>query len=176
MKKLLPIIIVLLIVTALVGGLLLFRKGKTGSRSAVTEILKEGEEKSHVGNLEKIMSLGVPFKCTWKRDDTYYGTAWVKGENSYSEITMQGKEARVINKGGCMWNWEEGNPQGVKICFDPAEITEESQVGSQEQMKPPADIDYHCSPAVFTESKFDPPSGVKFMDMDEMMMDEGAGE
>lgn len=174
------------LVGLLLGALLLSgcfppKKGKStegeatprGGQAASTES-EAGEEEKHSGTLEKMMSLGLPLKCSWKRDDNYYGTAYVKGEQSYSEISMEGKTAKVIVKDDCMWNWQEGDSQGFKMCFEDTEIEEDSTAQDQEstsmgQMQPPADINYNCQPAVLADSKFDPPSGVKFMTMEEMM-------
>lgn len=139
---------------------------------------QEQDQESYTGNLEKIMNLGVPLKCTWKMDENYYGTAWIKGENSYSEVYNEGQTAKIIVKDNCMWSWSEEN-QGVKACFEDSQAEEmgELEEGMEkaptametEEMRPPQDVSYNCSPAVFGDDKFNPPAEVEFVDMDQMM-------
>jgi len=139
------------------------------------------KKEEYSGNLEKMMSLGVPLKCSWKKDDNYYGESWVKGKHSYSEITMEGKTAKVIFKDDCLWNWQAETEKGIKICLDPKEIEQEtggvfSGLTDFDQMKPPADINYQCRPAVFTENKFQAPQGIEFIDLEKMMNMTGENE
>jgi hypothetical protein len=135
----------------------------------------EAEEESYSGSLTKMMGMGVPLKCSWKQDESYYGESWVKGKKSYGEITQEGKTAKVIFKDDCMWSWEEGNPQGFKMCVEPTEVEAPPGGGEGEvdlskmQGGQPTDIDYQCKPALIGEDKFEPPAEVNFMSMEEMM-------
>lgn len=137
------------------------------------------KEESYSGTLEKMMGLGIPLKCEWKKDENYYGASWVKGKKSYGEVAQEGRMVKMIWKDDCMWVWEEGNPQGTKMCMEVSEeemeeMAEESQQMMEEQGYQPTDIDYQCRPAIFGDEKFNPPGEVNFMDVGQMM--EGLGQ
>jgi len=166
---------VLLSLVFLLTGCNLFQKKEEISEKGLSSSSKENkEEESYSGTLEKMMSLGIPLKCSWKKDDSYYGVSWLKGKKSYGEVHMQGQTNKVVFKDDCMWSWQEGNNQGLKMCFQPDEIEKMSEAGKQDsmgsqKMGPPADINYNCHPAVFTDSKFNLPKSVVFTSMEEMM-------
>jgi len=178
MKKLITIFtlfLTLIILTSCIPG----QQTETGSgeQGQTQETVKDQDkneesdkQENYSGNLQKMMGLGVPLKCEWKKDDSYYGSSFVKGKKSFSNVTNEGKTANVIYKDNCIWSWEEGKVQGFKMCMDPEE-TEESM---EAPMKPPEDVDYKCRPAVFTDAKFNAPGDVNFMSLEDMM--QGIGE
>jgi len=144
-------------------------EGEAGGQEQAPQI-KEEEEENYSGSLEKMMGLGIPLKCEWRKDENYHGVSFVKGKNSASEISMADKTANVIFKDNCLWSWETGNPQGFKMCLEEGKKPEvEGQEMDMGDMRPPDDVDYNCRPAVFTDAKFNPPSEVNFMSMEEMM-------
>ena len=165
MRKILVLITIL--VAVFLTGCLPKKEGKLG------EGISETKEKTYSGTLEKMMALGIPLKCTWKKDENSYGSSWVKGKKSYAEVVQEGKTGKIIWKDGCMWSWEEGNPQGTKMCWKVSqeEMKEMRQEGA-EMMKgqgdQPSDIEYSCRPATITEDRFNPPENVSFMDLDQM--------
>lgn len=137
------------------------------------------QEETYSGSIEKMMGLGVPLKCTWKQDDNYYGESWVKGKQSYAEVHQEGKVAKVISKDDCMWAWEEGNPQGTKMCFEPSELESmETEMEGRPQEQPnfqykQPEVDYQCRPGIFGDDKFNPPVEVNFTDINQMMENMG---
>lgn len=140
--------------------------------SQIVDTEDVGDKENYTGTLKKMVGLGVPLKCTFNQGDEYSGTTWVKGKKFYSEIESQEKAGKVIFKDDCMWNWSEGEEEGIKMCFEPEEAEDmfsgETDTG---QTNLPTDVNFNCQPAVFTDAKFDPPSGIEFMDMDEMMQE-----
>jgi len=146
------------------------KKGGTPGEGVSTQ---KGEEESYTGNIEKIMSLGIPVKCTWKRDENYYGESWIKGKQSYGEVTQEGRKTKVIGKDDCIWAWEEGNPQGTTFCMQPSSETPELPQEQAETIPPqeyqPTDMEYSCRPAVFGDDKFNPPAEINFLNVDELM-------
>jgi len=164
----------LLFFALVLTGCLPKKEGEPVGEGASTKQEKSVKEESYSGNLEKMMGLGIPLKCTWKMNENYYGTSWVKGKNSYGEIVQEGRTAKVINKDNCMWAWEEGNPQGTKMCMEISqeemkEQVEESKAMMKQQGFQTPDVDYKCLPAIVSDSKFNPPGNVNFMDVGEMM-------
>jgi hypothetical protein len=181
MKKLLPIILIVLVLGGLAAYLLtqnkmLPEKQTQRTKTEQEQLEQESIERNYTGTLKKIMGLGVSLKCTWSQGDNYSGTTWVKENKFYGEINSQGKTNQVIFKDDCMWTWTSAEEQGIKMCFQPEEAEEmisgeaEATEGGQTM---PADVNYSCQPAVFTDAKFNPPSDIEFMDLDQMMQGMG---
>jgi hypothetical protein len=173
MKKVLPIIIVAVIVLGAGAWWFLGRGGGSLPIPTPGGIKKEAGEagESFTGKLKAVVALGTPMKCTYQQGDLT-GTGYIKGKKYYGELAQGDKKGYVIMKDNCMWSWSTDEPQGVKMCFE-EDIFEESE---EAEGVVPVEAEYHCAPAVFSDSKFDPPANINFMDMDQMMQDmEGMG-
>ncbi len=187
MKKMLPIIVVVLIIGAIGGYFLVQRENlpvdqivdSEGSQDidwsdqeGVQEDIgvEDDAEDIYTGTLKYMVGLGIPLRCDLQTAD-YSGTTWVKGESFYTEVDSDGQTGKIIFKDDCLWNWSEGESQGVKMCFDPEEAEEiiSGQTDSPETTDLPTGVEYNCRPAAITDAKFNPPSNVEFMDMDELM-------
>jgi len=181
MKKALPIILVVLVVGGVGAYLFMNQSGQemmpmTPSQQQGQQEEKdmdtdqEAEKENYTGNLKKMVDLGIPLKCTFNQGDEYSGTTWVKGKKFYSEISADNQVSKIIFKDDCMWTWSDAQDQGVKMCFEPEEATDifsgEAEAG---ETNLPTDANFNCNPAVFTDAKFNVPSGVEFMDFDQMM-------
>lgn len=183
MKKALPIVIILVVILGAGAWWFLGKSGVSLPVSVPGGIEKEtGEEgESFTGKLKAAMALGVPMKCTYQQGD-FMGTGYIKGKKYYGEVMQQGKKGYVIMKDNCLWSWSTEQPQGVKMCFeeDFFEQGQEYQEYEGFEGSVPTEAEYHCAPAVFPDSRFDPPSNINFMDMDQMMQGmegfEGMGE
>lgn len=169
----------LILAAVLLTGCLPTSQKETTERDGSKGDGSSKQEKSYSGNMEKMMGLGMPLKCSWKKDDSYYGESWVKGKKYYQEVHQEGKTAKVIFKDDCMWAWEETNSQGTKMCFEPEEMeTMESGIegtgqGEGNFQYQQSDIEYQCRPGVFGDDKFNPPANVNFMDIGQMMENMG---
>jgi hypothetical protein len=184
MKKNLPIIILVVVVVGIlgVGGWYFLSKGEVPGMSSEggQGILTPQEEgQSFTGKLKDALTLGQSMKCTWSQDADNFGTAYVKNEKIRSDITTDGKAAHTIVADNCTWFWEEGSTEGMKICYEPTEMEEMEEVETaemegieeipEEYSYQEPDIDYTCQPAVVSDSMFSPPSGVNFINPQEMM-------
>ncbi len=181
MKKLLVVFLLLLfplVLTGCNGSGQQTNLQDNQENQQVEESMAPTENEGYSGKLEKIISLGQALECSFKQSDQYYGSSWIKGENSYSEIYAEGKKSHIIVKDDCVWTWGEES-DGVKICFN-SEIKEEAteeveqeieekEASETEEMGPPSDVEYDCRPAVFGEEKFSPPDNVAFTDLDQML-------
>jgi hypothetical protein len=172
MKKFLPIIIIAVVVIG--GGIiayLLLGKGGLSLPSMPGEVKKEAGEtgEEFVGQIKDVVARGVPMKCTYSQNN-YSGTSYIKGKNMYGEINQAGKTVYVVIKDNCMWNWSQGETQGMKTCFEENywEMSSEEET-SQTQGSMPTEAEYHCSPTIIADSQFNPPSDINFVDMSEMM-------
>jgi len=167
MKKLLPII--LIVVVLAVAALFFLSRGK-GGVSLPGEIKKETGEagETFTGKLKEAIARGIPMKCTYSQGGNT-GTSYIKGNKVYAEIASQGKEGYLIMVDKCMWTWNKGETQGFKMCFETNVWEGEEEAGAAA-----TEAEYNCSPALVSDSQFNPPTNIKFMTTEEMMG--GTGE
>lgn len=178
MKKLLPIILIGALVLVAGAYFLLQNKGQqlTGQLPQAGEMEEQesvDQEKTITGNLKEILRLGQSLKCTWSREDGGAGTIWVKNDMFYNEFKSGEQQGKMIYKDYCMWTWYEGQTQAVKICFSPEEAEEmfsgEAESSSQTDTNVPTNVNYNCQRATVSDSRFDPPEDIQFMDMEGLM-------
>ena len=171
MKKFLPIIIVAVVVIggALIAYLLLGKGGLPLPAMPGGVEKKAGESSEEfVGQIKEVVARGVPMKCTYTQDNTT-GTTYIKGKQMYGEIAQAGKTGYVIVKDNCMWSWNQSESQGVKMCFE-EDFWEMPEENVQEgQASVPTEAEYRCLPAMISDSQFNPPSGINFLDVGEIM-------
>ena len=158
MKKILPVILILVVLGGGVYFFLIRGKGQSGVGNLAKSEIYEG-------TLKMAVEKGIPLKCAWRKDDGNFGTTWVKGKNIYGELTAEGKEGYMIMKDNCIWSWAKGESVGAKICFEEIDYDQMSSgtgstTGTSTASVP--DQQFNCVPSVITESKFEPPSEVNF--------------
>lgn len=143
-------------------------KGK-GGVSLPGGIKKEAGEagETFTGKLKDAIAKGVPMKCTYTQDGNT-GTSYIKGSKVYAEIASQGKEGYIIMVDKCMWTWNKGETQGFKMCFETNVWEGEEEAGAAA-----TEAEYNCSPALISDSQFNPPGNVKFMTIEEMIKETG---
>jgi len=142
------------------------------------ESLKEKAEpkgEGLTGTIKDLISLGKSLKCTWKEDD-FSSTGYIKGKKYYGEVSRKDEEGNqmtgnVIIKDECMWSWDKDKVEGIKLCFEPSEMEGGDDSGKSiwDMESSVTGTEYKCVPAVIQDSKFEPPTDVNFMDMEEMM-------
>jgi len=181
MKKFLPIVIVVAIIAVLgVGGWFYLNKAKgTITPTAGTQGPTVGEEQGgtegqgFTGKLKDALGLGQAMKCTWKKDEANFATSFIKNEQIRTDVTYQGKIMHSIMKEDCTYSWEEGTAQGFKICFEPGEREAEEEATAPEEFEATtSDYDYSCVPTAVSDSVFDPPATVKFINPQDLMKSE----
>lgn len=129
------------------------------------------ESKEFSGTLQQAMKLGVPMKCEWRQNEDK-GISYVKGKNTYVEMTIKGKISYFIQKDGCMWVWGQEQPQGTKICADKKEVEEPVLPETTSDFKAKGinlDVEYKCTPSLVGDEKFNPPAEINFIDLQQMM-------
>lgn len=157
MKKVLPVIIILIIIGF--GAYLVLSGGKvnfTGTGFNVSKTITNKSE-TFVGDLKAAIKRGIPFKCTIKQENME-GTGYMKNKKYYAEITRNGKEGYILISDNCMFTWDKGKPQGVKMCFD-RDIWETEETGA-----PQGEV--NCTMTPVSDSLFVLPTNVNFIDMD----------
>jgi len=172
MKKILPIVLVLIVVG--VGAFIFINRGPKGTTGDIDSQNSPSSD-TFSGALKDAVKLGIAMKCTYKVEGNEY-ESFIKGENYRGKIkTAEGKTGEIIIKNNCMWTWSEGEAQGMKICFEESDL-EMTNIWEQPQGAFGPDIAYTCLPTVVTDAKFTLPSNVNFMDIDEMMDDDAMKE
>lgn len=129
-------------------------------------VLDDAQEETFSGSLMEAIAQGVPMKCSYEANGVYY-EGFVKGENYRGKVSQDDQTMEVIVTDGYSYIWQEGKTQGMKMAFD-AEAVEETNDEDVSAFARP-DIEYRCSPAVVTDSKFSLPEDVSFLDLDQMM-------
>lgn len=166
--KNLPLIIIgaIIIIGLAVGGWMFLGKGKpvSGPTQVGEEISTEtpAPEEGFTGKIKEAILRGVPMKCTYSDEKGNSYTGYIRGKNFYVELAGGGKTGYLIMKDDCMWTWNKGETQGIKMCFEPTEGEEsiwETESAPQEN--------YTCTPTVVADSLFNPPANINFMELGE---------
>lgn len=163
-KKLTTIFIAIIVVAG--AAWFFINKGSSTDTGNITQNSSESEPFS--GTLKAAVALGVPMKCSYKVNGVEY-SGLIKGKQYKGNVKMQdGKEGSVLMKENCMYTWSDVDKQGIKTCFDESEQSIWDQPeGSTTNVSMPTN--YTCQPALVTDSEFDLPSDVNFMDLDALM-------
>lgn len=170
MKKILPIVLVLLVAIG-IGVFVFLNRKPSGTTGGVTSQSSPSSD-TFSGALKDAVKLGIAMKCTYKVEGNEY-EGFIKGKKYRGKIkTAEGKTGEVIIKDNCMWTWTEKETQGMKICFEETG-PEATNLWEQPQGTVGPNINYTCLPAAITDAKFTPPANVNFMDLG--AMNEGLG-
>ncbi|MFC1710306.1 hypothetical protein ACFL0F_01425 [Patescibacteria group bacterium] len=170
MKKLLPIVLVIAVIS--VGAYILMNRSSSNTSMDVTPPDSSVSD-SFTGSLMDAVKLGVAMKCTYTVEGNEY-ESYIKGKNYRGKIkTAEGKTGEVIIKDNCMWTWAEEEAQGIKTCFVEEPESDTGSIWEQPQGAIGPDMSYTCLPSTVTDAEFTPPSNIDFMDIDSMM--EGFG-
>lgn len=188
-KKSLPIVAVVIIVLLGAGAFFLLRKspGVPGSKNG-DSMMMEKNGKSFTGTLSDLLKSGQNYNCTYGYTDEngnkMSGKAYVAaaGNKLNGEFEMtQGNGTKmngfVISDGEYNYVWTSLESQGYRSKVEPGDDSifnsSESSVGLNDQNQ----LDFNCSPWTVDNSKFVPPSDIKFVDLSAAMenMNDNAG-
>ncbi len=170
MKKLLPIILIIVVIAVLgVGSFVLLASGKITLTKSNSDIPKTITSQIFSGTLKMAVEKGIALKCSYKLDENNFGTGYLKGKNYAGSVTTNGQEWKILIVENCMYTWNENAKQamGSKICF---ESTSEKSVWDQQGVN---EGNYNCSPSVVSDEMFKLPTDIKFMNVG---MPGGTGE
>jgi hypothetical protein len=169
MKKIMPFLIIgLVLVAGIVVATKILPKKQTLTQQDQPQNQEQaqGGEKGFTGKVRDLLTLGQSLKCTWVDDSQNSSVGYIKNQAYYGEVKQEGKDSYIIIKDDCMWSWEKGQSEGIKMCFEPLE-GEEGLWDSMDESQ--IEANYNCSQAVVSDSLFNPPAEVNFMDLQEMM-------
>ena len=164
MKRNFAIIIVLvLIILGAVGLWFCFgRGGGGGGGEGAGE--GGGEEQGFIGKIADALKIGTAMKCTYSEGDTT-AAFYIKGGKLRGSTGTGDDKVDYIIRDDCMYYWGMEENQGVKICWEPAEVPDWEEYMTSAA----AAQQYNCQPQTISDSMFSLPSGINFMDMSEYM-------
>jgi hypothetical protein len=178
------LIIVAVIILVLIGGALYLNLGKsttTPQDAKMTEEKTQNAGEMIKGSLKSLFGTGKNVTCTVNNiENDGTGTVYVSGNKLRGDFTnsADGKtiESHFIQDEQFSYLWSSEMDQGIKMK---AELgTEKSTTSDSKNAKAPStetvdlnkEVDYKCSNWIVDNSKFIPPSDVKFSDMSDLMM------
>ncbi len=135
---------------------------------------QQTEQSSFTGGLKDMLALGQEFKCETEVNGVAQ-TTFIKNGQFYSEMVVEGKLTKTIVRDNCMWNWQEGVPQGSTICFEPDEAEgAEATAGAEQSIfdvkgEDLPQTDLSCDKANVSNDLFTPPTDIKFTDIGALM-------
>ena len=151
------------------GAYLIFSQGSDDTPSETASTAEE--DTSFSGTLKEAVARGVGMRCSYSIEGNEY-EGYVKGQNYRGEVKdAEGRVGGVIIKDNCVWSWVEGESEGMKVCYeqdDETDIWEDTFEGAAE-----SNLVYHCTPTVVSDTQFDPPADINFLDLNSLM--EGTG-
>lgn len=158
------------------------QQGSAGDENAATTSSGD-EEESINGNILDLAGLGKKVKCTYAYDNenmSMSGVVYVSGSKTRSDATIKMSDGTensmsTITDGEWMYMWTSESQQGTKMNLQEMKQTadeyktDEGNGQTNQYRNQTQDVDYKCRPWIVDNSKFDIPSDVNFIDMNEMM-------
>lgn len=170
-KKILPIATIAIVILVFAFLILKQKSGGENTRNPIQKMTEEVSQKAEeavVGSLKAAIEKGIPMKCTYKIEGNEF-EGYVKGKMWRGKMTSaNGDTAEVIIKDNCMWSWNSADKlkQGAKICFEEDQSEEKQDIWEKSGVENP-DIKYTCLPATISDDKFEPPSEITFIDLNQ---------
>lgn len=171
--------IVVLIILLGLGGWFLFGRNQVQSLNSTTN----KPQGANTGNstiqssITDLFTSGATKQCTFdvtgQNGGTTKGNIYVSGGKAYGDfdMTSNGKTSKtyLIRNDTTFYIWGDSLPSGIKMTMDVNEMATKMQGSGYSGFNPGEKANYNCSPWSVDESKFTPPSDVKFMDAGAMM-------
>lgn len=134
------------------------------------------------GKISDMLARGDELKCEASSEEGEW-TYYIKGEDSRTEVTVDGKQTNIIALSKCMYMWKAGDSEGVKICATGEEEPEVgdfnnlggAEPGEMSEVQTP-EIDFSCQKANVGKDLLTPPSNVNFVDLATVMPMAPGGE
>ncbi|MBW6441906.1 hypothetical protein K0B04_03345 [Patescibacteria group bacterium] len=140
-----------------------------------------GEEETYNASILDLIKLGKNMKCTYELDvenESRKIVSYVSDGKTRSYVSVKtpdGKEVttNTLMDGDLMYMWTSETNQGMVVDMkefdnsdevDAPDTTDSYQYSDQNQK-----IDYKCGPWVPSQSEFQLPSNIEFMDLSKMM-------
>jgi len=189
MKKLfiIPLIVMISLLLTACTANNIEKKGKPSENkgSNTTNVETNEEEEISDSSILDLAKLGKNAKCTYNSDEggtIMEGVVYVSGNKTRSDMKITTAEGTKMDSSSItdsewMYMWTSETDQGTKMNLKEMEAlaskyenedgsVEESDYQYKDQTQK---VDYKCRPWVVDNSKFDVPTNINFIDMNEMM-------
>jgi len=170
------IAVVVLILILGIGGVLFMKYSKppTASNTSSTGPSQEQEANSTSGTILSLLSGGKNVNCTISYPDNKgAGTIYVSDKKYAGDFTIKdvnGKEitSHMVSDGTYAYIWSTGMTNGIKMKYDAAKNTVEDAQENQ-TIDLNQNVNLKCSPWLPDNSKFTPPTNIKFQDISALL-------
>lgn len=176
MRKLSLLLGLIVVILLVAGGAMLLNRSETQAPVSQTVKPKSNMPSSAMNSLKDLLALNKSQMCTYEYSDpeggSVKGVVYISGGKTRGDFTTtaNGKptSGSMINDSKYVYTWSPDTKQGFKM-----EITEEmmkigESTGSASSQKQSIDsnakYDYKCSNWSADNSKFTPPTDIKFTD------------
>jgi hypothetical protein len=157
------------------GGLFLYSKSKPQPSVQPSPSASATQNPSAMQSLSEILSMGKTQKCTFSYDGASggktEGTVYLAGDKMRGDfkVTTSGKvsEFSLIRVGDTNYIWGTGLPGGIKMTLSAQGLAGNTQV--QQYVNADQKADYKCGAWTPDNTRFSPPTEVKFTDYSSMM-------
>ncbi|MBI3984393.1 MAG: hypothetical protein HY344_00410 [Candidatus Levybacteria bacterium] len=177
-KQLIIAAAVIILLLLGLGGYLMFGKNTTPQQNQ-TSNTTSGEQttNSAMNSLVNLITSGANVTCSFDMTGTDNefsgkGTVYVSSGNMRGDFqtTVDGKVTNMsmIRKGNDNYIWGDQMESGIKMTISPDDLKTETNEANK-YFDYNKQLDYKCNPWGADQSKFNPPSNVKFTDYSKMM-------
>ncbi|MFO7872115.1 MAG: hypothetical protein R6U26_00555 [Candidatus Undinarchaeales archaeon] len=150
-------------------------EGTEGGEETTGGETASGTGSESAASFAAAMSSGESYKCvvtTTDMEELNEMTIWVKGGDARVEYaTSEGKEYNQINKDDTIWWWDPQEKTGITRTVTAEETEGEEGTGEEssgfETEELETSYEWECTATSVSDSKFNPPDDVEFIDMSE---------
>lgn len=180
MKKLIPVIVILLLALG-VGFFIFSNKTKTSQNGIVSQNQQSGGQGNIITSIRDAMMKSMSLKCEYPDEKGNTVTTYIKGENvrvmGFASEQNAG-QGQILMKDKKMYMWDKTKKQGtvidlnVKVTPGAESTTEQAdqKEGTIEELEKYKD---YCKTEAVADSLFEVPSGIEFVDFAKQMKDSG---
>lgn len=183
MKKILSLCLILL------SGLFLSACGVKDNNSATTTPSEAQEESATSSfSLRDLIAKNIPQKCTWVSNvdgSEFKGTIIVSGKKFKQEtnVKQDGFDyiGHSVSDGTYLYTWQENsNKDSPDIAIKMKLDSMDEELGADSSSERPSDSEtvdldqeyqYNCTPTVVSDSDFQPPKDIEFVDYSQFLDD-----
>ncbi len=177
-KQIIIAVIVLVLLLLGLGGYLMFGKN-TAPQQNQTSNTTPGQQttNSAMNSLMNLITSGSNVTCDYNlpTDENGYsvkGTVYLSQGNMRGDFVTitEGKSTNMsmIRKGNDNYIWGDAIEAGIKMTLDPEDLQTETNEASK-YVDLNKEVDMRCNPWGVDQSKFNPPTNVKFTDYTKMV-------
>jgi hypothetical protein len=172
-------VLIALALIVLVGGGFYVSK-QMGSSPGTPSSSETTQSASTKGSLRSLLSLGQNVTCAMTNPDGSKGTVFVASDRVRGDFETKSDKGtmmtHMIQSGGFMYLWQEGEAQGMKMKFDETTTADaqDTQATAQGNVDLDSEVDLSCTPWGVDQSKFTPPASVTFTELSSMLQTDDA--